>query len=753
MSVARGRIGIVLRMVFAGLLAVLFVVLSGPDEAPAGATFPNLIFPFPEGQTWHISVGYECDLGGTPPCHPEGQRYSLDFRRGSATEGQPVRAAAAGTVAGYFHNDTFGWQVQIDHADGYRTFYGELQSGVGFLPAGTSVAQGRTIGYAGCSSINCQNSNIHFSLSHSGFQNDVKPEPMCGFTGFQPFQEYTNCFPDADGDGVPDSLDNCGGAAEDLDQYDDQDGCPEAEPDEGIEADFNNDGRVDVAHICCSNYIHTWFSNGDGTYSNAIYSPGELYQVQLGVWRVGDFNADGNADLAHICCSNYVHLWFSNGDGTYNVTQFFPQGGNYDVQLGDWRVADVNGDGRSDLVHLCCPTYVHTWISNGDGTFSTPPFFPPGTYNVQAGTWRAGDVNADGMVDLVHLCCSEYIHTWISNGDGTYNVILYEPPGDGAYPVQTGSIYMADANGDGRSDLFHICCDGYIHTWLSNGDGTYTVTQYVPGSYPGVNRGTWKVADVNDDGSADLVHLCCTISAMYTWLSNGDGSYDVVPFDPPGIYDVNVGSWRVGDANDDGMSDLIHRCCPESWHTWLSNGSGSYNLGLFDPPGGYDVQLGRWLMGDFISDSSAAPTQSPTPTPSPSPSAPATATPSPIPSGQTLTPTPSGRTPSPTATPTATVTAGPTPVSDPDQGDVNCDGTIDETDFTLLMLYAAGLIEGQQPAPCPDIGEPFGDAFWGDVNCDGVVDILDALYVLAHIAGAPLPTPGGCTPVGQAPPD
>jgi hypothetical protein len=27
--------------------------------------------------------------------------------------------------------------------------------------------------------------------------------------------------------------------------------------------------------------------------------------------------------------------------------------------------------------------------------------------------------------------------------------------------------------------------------------------------------------------------------------------------------------------------------------------------------------------------------------------------------------------------------------------------------------------------------------------------VLDALYVLAFVAGAPLPTPGGCTPIGQ----
>ena len=115
--------------------------------------------------------------------------------------------------------------------------------------------------------------------------------------------------------------------------------------------------------------------------------------------------------------------------------------------------------------------------------------------------------------------------------------------------------------------------------------------------------------------------------------------------------------------------------------------------------------------------------------------------------------------PNPTPTPSPTVTPSPSPTTSPsptatedpglDLGDINCDGDINLADFELLIEYAAGLIGGQQQAPCPDVGEPFEDLAWGDVNCDGVVDILDALYVLAHIAGAPLPTPGGCTHLNE----
>lgn len=69
-----------------------------------------------------------------------------------------------------------------------------------------------------------------------------------------------------------------------------------------------------------------------------------------------------------------------------------------------------------------------------------------------------------------------------------------------------------------------------------------------------------------------------------------------------------------------------------------------------------------------------------------------------------------------------------------------------------MIQFSAGLIGGQQLAPCPDLGEPepiSGDG-WADVNCDGVVDALDALYIIAFDADVTLPLSNGvCVTVGQ----
>lgn len=332
--------------------------------------------------------------------------------------------------------------------------------------------------------------------------------------------------------------------------------------------DFNGDGKGDLIHLTNSDYVHPWLSRGDGTFDVRQYGPGGGYNIQSGTWLVGDFNGDGRTDLLHVTDADYVHPWLSNGDGTFSVTAF-QHAPRYNNRSGRWLAADINGDGRTDLVHLLHDDYIHPWLSNGNGTFDVKQFRPRPGYAVDSGTWMTGDLNGDGRMDLIHKV-SGYTNAWLSNGDGTFLVKAFNPwP---AYDLNSGRWLTGDFNGDGKGDLVHITNSNYINTWFSNGDGEFSVRMYQPRSGYLTSPGRWVAGDLDADGKTDLVHIVGG-DYVHPWLSRGNGDFAVSTFSPRPGYIGRSGAWMVVDLNGDKKADLVHRTESDYVHPWISNAS------------------------------------------------------------------------------------------------------------------------------------------------------------------------------------
>jgi FG-GAP-like repeat len=125
------------------------------------------------------------------------------------------------------------------------------------------------------------------------------------------------------------------------------------------------------------------FGNGNST--TIPQPANAAYNASLGFWLVGDFNGDGLTDMIHFVThnpghENYAHVHFSRGQGKFDPPSApfsFPSHSSpdYNASLGTWQARDVNGDGKDDLVHYTQinNNRVHVWLSNGDGTFSIQP--------------------------------------------------------------------------------------------------------------------------------------------------------------------------------------------------------------------------------------------------------------------------------------------------------------------------------------------------------------------------------------------
>jgi uncharacterized protein (TIGR03437 family) len=261
-------------------------------------------------------------------------------------------------------------------------------------------------------------------------------------------------------------------------------------------ADLNGDGKADVV-AADDNGLDVLLGTGDGTLGGAttFSAPGTLTSV-----AVADFNRDGKPDVAAAQAGG-VALFLGKGNGTLQTAR------TIDVPNALGAVAgDFNGDGTPDLAVSVGPADFQTpgsiavLLGKGDGTFQSARYLAlPGPLVSTA--LAVADLNGDGRLDLV---------TGVVGGSRSAIAILLGI-GDGTFqsPVQVSSntappsISIADLDGDGKPDLLLADCCGLVEAsfMLGNGDGTFQPESQFPS---GPNPQSIAVADFNGDGRPDL---------------------------------------------------------------------------------------------------------------------------------------------------------------------------------------------------------------------------------------------------------
>ena len=269
-----------------------------------------------------------------------------------------------------------------------------------------------------------------------------------------------------------------------------------------------------VANACnnnssCNNgSVGVLLGNGDGTYQAATaYSSAGLYADAV---AVGDINGDGNPDLVvtnecngNSCTNGTYGVLLGNGDGTFQAAVSYNSGG---VTATSVALADVNGDGKLDLLltnqcsdNNCTTGQVAVLLGNGDGTFQSPVTY--GTSGLYAGSLAVADINGDGKLDLIvtdqcesnSICNTGFLAVLLGNGDGTFQTPLTSAVPS---PQSVSQLTLADFNGDGHLDVASGAGDFLL---LGNGDGTFQPFQHLGAGGQGIAAG-----DFNGDGKPDV---------------------------------------------------------------------------------------------------------------------------------------------------------------------------------------------------------------------------------------------------------
>lgn len=135
---------------------------SGNGVLSSGMSFPLTC-------KYYVSQHYSYDKEKNPHGHK-----GVDIA-GANINGQPVYAAAGGTVISASYHSSWGNNVLIDHGNGVWTRYAHLSS-IG-VSAGQTVSQGQYIGKVG-STGNSSGPHLHFEVYVN--KNRVNPEPYIG---------------------------------------------------------------------------------------------------------------------------------------------------------------------------------------------------------------------------------------------------------------------------------------------------------------------------------------------------------------------------------------------------------------------------------------------------------------------------------------------------------------------------------------------------------------------------------------------
>ena len=234
-------------------------------------------------------------------------------------------------------------------------------------------------------------------------------------------------------------------------------------------------------------------------------------------------------------------------------------------------MADVNGDGRADIVGFG-KDGVYTALGKQDGSFRKATLAHQGFS--RASGWKnnkrtpryVDDVNGDGRADIVGFG-SDGVYTALGKKNGTFGkakrVQTDFTNANGWKNHSRTPRQVVDVNGDGRADIVGFGPDG-VYTALGKKNGgfrTATVAQTdftKANGWTNAKRQPRQVVDINGDGRADIIGA--NQSGISIAYGQADGSFSTAEvIIPPtnGGTSFNPNQPQVADINGDGLADRI----------------------------------------------------------------------------------------------------------------------------------------------------------------------------------------------------
>jgi hypothetical protein len=323
-------------------------------------------------------------------------------------------------------------------------------------------------------------------------------------------------------------------------------------------ADVNNDGKPDLISARANpSFVYVWTNAGNGLFVSNGYAAGTSHPNQV---IAADVNNDGWVDLITAGTGNALIVLTNDRNGGFLLAGTLPTGAN--TQPRSVAAADLFGRGVLDLISAnSLNATVTVWTNSGGGIFASNTSFSVGSAGFEVPqSVTTADVNGDGKPDII---CggnnfSPYLFLWTNNGAGSF--------ASAPVPFITSGItcvVAADVNGDGKPDL--VLTTSQVTVLTNNGSGAFVLS----GNYPvGLTPDAVVAADVNGDTWVDLITCNQGDNTLTVLTNNGNGGFGTNT-----TLNVGNGpqSLTAADLNSDGRLDLISANSNDGTLTLLTN--------------------------------------------------------------------------------------------------------------------------------------------------------------------------------------
>jgi hypothetical protein len=271
--------------------------------------------------------------------------------------------------------------------------------------------------------------------------------------------------------------------------------------------------------------FHGWIGGGRPMLSIDLSWVNDL-PVQGGT-RAVSLDGDGRAEIAAIQTNGQIQAW-------HNDRGFAARPYGNSLIIGDGftdparvRFADLDDDGRAEVMAIQTTGEIQAW--HNDRGFAPSPYGTSviiGTGFTDPARVRFADLNDDGRAELINIQADGQIMAW--HNDGAFAQMPYGVSRVIATGFAADKTTFADVDGDGRADLIALQPNGEVRAWhndLGFSQMPFGQNLVIASGFTDLNR--TKFADLDDDGRAEIMAVQTT-GEVQAW--HNDAGFAVMPY-------------------------------------------------------------------------------------------------------------------------------------------------------------------------------------------------------------------------------